>query len=172
MNISQGLLPFQLIEDNAKIMMTSFAGIPLVMETFRALGLRASIQKHLPLLQRPGKYEEADYVESFVSVFCAGGDCADDFELLRGDEGLGELGLRIPSAEAARWFLNAFHEEEGLEGRLEHKGFIPDETALLQGLAGVNRDLVCKAVRQEAPWRATIDLDSTRSLRVISERPT
>jgi Transposase DDE domain group 1 len=160
-NISQGLLPFQLIEDNGKIMMTSFAGIPLVMETFRALGLRASIQKHLPLLQRRGKYEEADYVESFVSVFCAGGDCADDFELLRGDEGLGELGLRIPSAEAARWFLNAFHEEEGLEGRLEHKGFIPDETALLQGLAGVNRDLVGKAVRQEAPWRATIDLDST-----------
>jgi hypothetical protein len=69
MNISQGLLPFHLIEDNAKIMMTSFAGVPLVMEAFRALGLRASIQRHLPILQRSGRYEEADYVESFVSVF-------------------------------------------------------------------------------------------------------
>jgi len=69
MNISQGLLPFHLIEDNSKIMMTSFAGVPLVIETFRALGLRASVQKHLPLLQRSGKYQEADYVESFVSLF-------------------------------------------------------------------------------------------------------
>jgi len=161
MNISQGLLPFQLIEDNAKIMMTSFAGIPLVMEAFRALGLRASIQKHLPILQRPGRYEEADYVESFVSVFCAGGDCVDDFALLRRDEGLRELGLRIPSSEAARWFLNAFHEEEALEGRVAHRGFIPEETAWLQGLAAVNRDLIGKAVVQEAPWKATIDLDST-----------
>jgi hypothetical protein len=75
MSISQGLLPFHLIEDNSKIMMTSFAGVPLVMEAFRALGLWESVQKHLCLLQRHGKYEEADYVESLVSVFCAGGDC-------------------------------------------------------------------------------------------------
>jgi len=161
MSISQGLLPFHLIEDNSKIMMTSFAGVPLVIETFRALGLRTSVQKHLPLLQRQGKYEEADYVESFVSVFCAGGDCVDDFELLRGDEGLGALGLRVPSAEAARWFLNAFHEEEALEERVANKGFIPEETVLLQGVAAVNRDLIQKAVVQEATWKATIDLDST-----------
>jgi hypothetical protein len=161
MNISQGLLPFHLIEDNSKIMMTSFAGVPLVIETFRALGLRASVQKHLPLLQRPGKYQEADYVESFVSVFCAGGDCVDDFELLREDEGLRALGLCVPSAEAARWFLNAFHEEEALEERVANKGFIPEETVLLQGVAALNRELIRKAVGQEAPWKATIDLDST-----------
>ena len=161
MNISQGLLPFHLIEDNSKIMMTSFAGVPLVIETFRALGLRTSVQKYLPLLQRPGKYQEADYVESFVSVFCAGGDCVDDFELLREDEGLRALGLCVPSAEAARWFLNAFHEEEALEERVAHQGFIPEETVLLQGVAAVNRELIRKAVGQEAPWKATIDLDST-----------
>jgi hypothetical protein len=161
MNISQGLLPFHLIEDNSKIMMTSFAGVPLVIETFRSLGLRASVQKHLPLLQRPGKYQEADYVESFISVFCAGGDCVDDFELLREDEGLRALGLCVPSAEAARWFLNAFHEEEALEERVANKGFIPEETVLLQGVAALNRELIRKAVGQEAPWKATIDLDST-----------
>lgn len=69
MNISQGLLPLQLIEDNSKIMMTAFAEVPLVIEVFRASGLRASIQRHLPLLQCHGKYEGADYVGSFVSVF-------------------------------------------------------------------------------------------------------
>jgi len=161
MNISQGLLPFHLIEDNSKIMMTSFAGVPLVIETFRALRLRTSVQKHLPLLRRPGKYQESDYVESFVSVFCAGGDCVDDFELLREDEGLRALGLCVPSAEAARWFLNAFHEEQALEERVANKGFIPEETVLLQGVAAVNRELIRKAVGQETPWKATIDLDST-----------
>ena len=152
MNISQGLLPFQLIQDTSKVLLTSFGGLPLVMETFRALGLPQSIQRHLPLLQRQGKYREADYIESFISVFAAGGDCVDDFEMLRGDEALIKLGLSVPSAEAARWFLNAFHEEEFLRGRLPREAFIPEETEWLNGLKEVLRDLIRKA---------PIDLDAT-----------
>lgn len=71
MNIAQGLLPFQLIEDYSHVLIISFGGLPLIMETFRALGLQQSIPKHLPLQQRPGKYEQTDYVESFISVFRA-----------------------------------------------------------------------------------------------------
>lgn len=97
MNIAQGLLPFQLVEDSSHVLITSFGGLPLVMETFRALGLPQSIQKHLPLQRRPGKYEEADYVESFISVFAAGRDCFDDFQLLRQDPALQKLGLKVPS---------------------------------------------------------------------------
>jgi D-proline reductase (dithiol) PrdB len=108
-------------------LVTSFAGLPLVMETYRALGLPQSVRKHLALLQRPGKYEEADYVESFLSLFAAGGDCLDDFHLLRRDEALQKLGLKVPSPEAGRFFLNAFHEEEALEGRVAHQTFIPEE---------------------------------------------
>jgi hypothetical protein len=125
MNISQYPLPLQLIQETSKVLVTSFGGLPLVMETFRALGLPQSIQKHLPVLQRQGRYREADYVESFVSLFATGGDCMDDFEILRADEGLKKLGLRVPSPEAARVFLNAFYQEEGLEGRLPHQVFIP-----------------------------------------------
>src|SRR5512134_2118732 len=102
MNISQGLLPFQLIQDTSRVLLACFGGLPLVMETFRALGLRESIRRHLPILQRSGKYQEADYVESFISVFAAGGDCVDDFERLRADEGLKKLGLQVPSAESVR----------------------------------------------------------------------
>jgi len=160
MNISQGLLPFQLIQDASKILLTSFGGLPLVMETFRALDLPRSIQKHLPILERQGKYREADYIESFISVFAGGGDCVDDFELLRTDQGLKKLGLKVPSPEAVRFFLNAFHEEERLEGRLPHQAFIPEETLLLQGLREVSRDLVGKASTGDAPWKATIDLDA------------
>lgn len=131
------------------------------METFRSLGLPQSIKKHLPLHQREGKYQEADYVESFVSVFAAGGDCVDDFEILRQEEGLKKLGLRVPSPEAARCFLNAFHEEDLLEGRLAHQAFIPEETERLKRLSVVQKDLVKKATLQEQPWKATIDLDAT-----------
>src|SRR4030067_909966 len=49
MNIAQGLLPFQLVEDTSQVLITSFGGLPLVMETFRALGLAQSVQKHLAL---------------------------------------------------------------------------------------------------------------------------
>ena len=118
MNISQGLLPFHLIQDTSKVLLTSFGGLPLVMETFRSLGLAQSIEKHHVLHQREGKYQEADYIEAFISVFAAGGDCVDDFEILRQDEGLKKLGLRVPSPKAARCFLNAFHDEELLESRL------------------------------------------------------
>jgi hypothetical protein len=160
MNIAQGLLPFQLVEDTFQVLITSFGGLPLVMETFRALGLRQAIQKHLPIQKRPGKYEEADYVESFISVFAAGGDCFDDFQLLRQDSVLQELGLKVPSPESARFFVNAFHEEEKLLGRIPHEAFIPEETEWLQGLEKVNRDLIRKAALGEAPWRATIDMDA------------
>ena len=161
MNISQGLLPFYLIQDASKVLLTSFGGLALVMESFRALGLPKSIQKHLPILQREGKYREADYVESSVSVFAAGGDCVDDFEILRQDEGLKKLGLRVPSPEAVRHFLNVFHEEKLLQGRLPHQAFIPGETEWLEGLAAVQRDLIKKASLKEQPWKATIDLDAT-----------
>jgi hypothetical protein len=131
------------------------------METFRALGLSQAVKKHLALHQREGKYQEADYVESFISVFTAGGDCVDDFEILRQDEGLKKLGLQVPSPEAVRCFLNAFHEEELLQGRLPHQAFIPEETEWLEGLAAVQRDLIQKATLKEQPWKATIDLDAT-----------
>jgi len=99
-------------------------------------------------------------VESFLSLFAGGGACLDDFHLLRQDVALQKLGLKVSSPEAARFFLKAFHEEEGLEGRVPHQAFIPEETELLEGLAEVTRDLMGKATRQQAPWKATIDMDA------------
>jgi hypothetical protein len=58
MNLSQGLLPFQLIEDASKVVLTSFGGLPLVMETFRALGLPRSIQRHLPFFSGRASIEK------------------------------------------------------------------------------------------------------------------
>lgn len=61
----------------------------------------------------------------------------DDFEMLRGDGGLMKLELQVPSAEAVRWFLNAFHHEELSQGRLSHQASVPEETELLEGLKAI-----------------------------------
>ncbi len=161
MNIAQGILPFQLLADPSKTLITSFGGLPLLMETFRALGLPQAIGKHLSVLRRHGTYEEADYVESFLSLFAVGGKCLDDFRLLRSDAALEKLGLQVPSPEAARFFLNAFHEDEPLEGRREHEAFIPQETQALRDLLPLNGGVIQKATGKEQPWRATLDLDAT-----------
>jgi len=100
-------------------------------------------------------------VESFVSLFAAGGDCVDDLEILRADKGLKKLGLRVSSPEAARVFLKAFHEEQGFEGRVPHQAFIPEETELLEGLGAVQQELIGKATRETPSCKATIDLDAT-----------
>ncbi|MBM4332566.1 MAG: hypothetical protein FJ117_15350 [Deltaproteobacteria bacterium] len=71
-----------------------------------------------------------------------------------------KLGLKVPSPESARFFVNAFHEEERLQGRIPREAFIPEETEWLQGLEKVNRYLTYKATLREAPWRATIDMDA------------
>ena len=39
MSVTQGLLPFKLTADTSKSVVTSFSGLPLVVETMRALKL-------------------------------------------------------------------------------------------------------------------------------------
>jgi hypothetical protein len=54
-------------------------------------------------------------VESFLVLNAPGGDCTEDFERLREDEGLAEmLGHAASSCEAARRFLYQFHDESKL----------------------------------------------------------
>jgi hypothetical protein len=87
--------------------------MPLVVQTFRSLGLPASVKRHVQVKERERRYDEATFVESFVVLNAAGGECLDDFARLREDAGLAELvGHPVPSPEAARQFLYQFHEEK------------------------------------------------------------
>jgi hypothetical protein len=61
-----------------------------------------------------------------VVLNAAGGECLDDFERLRADPGLGELiGHEVPSPEAVRKFLYAFHEEEKIQEAKQQR--LPDQ---------------------------------------------
>ena len=103
--------------------LTGLGGVPLLVQTFRSLGLPASVQQHVRVKERQRGYDEAERVESFVILKAAGGDCLDDFQRLREDPGLSErIGHGIPSPEAARKFLYQFHEEEKIEQAKQRRG--------------------------------------------------
>src|SRR6266446_6801069 len=128
--------------------LTALGGIPLVVQAFRSLGLPGSVQQHVTVKERERGYDEATFVESFVILNAAGGECVDDFAHLRSDAGLAELvGHELPSPEAARKFLNAFHEEEKIAEAQQRRlpdavAYIPEENRALEGLGRVNRDLL------------------------------
>jgi hypothetical protein len=118
--------------------------------------------------QRQRGFDEATYVESFLVLNALGGEWLEDFERLREDEGLREmLGHELPSPEAARKFLYAFHEQERIEQAqrelpVGQVSYIPSESEPLRGLAQVNRDLVGEIGRRCADQQiATLDLDAT-----------
>jgi len=71
----------------AEEMLTALGGLPLVVQAFRSLGLPGSVKQHLVVKERQRGYDEATFVESFVLLNAAGGECLDDFERLRADPG-------------------------------------------------------------------------------------
>lgn len=160
-------LPFTYDEQQTEDNLTSFGGMPLLVQAFRSLGAGQSANRNLALKQRQRGLDEASYVESFVILNAAGGDCLEDFEHLRTDSGLAELiGHDMPSAEAARKFLYQFHEDDKIEEAqqglaLGQASYIPEETAALRGLAILNRDVVMEFGRRTQDRIATIDLDAT-----------
>lgn len=157
----EGLLPFKLIEEECGEALTSYGGLPLVVETCEALGLAGLVKEHVRIKQRQRGYSESQYVQSVIAMIAAGGDCLEDIERLRSDAGLKLLVGEMPSAEAVRFFLYGFHDEKLLQARPPEGAFIAEETEPLAGLWEVNREVVLKASRKEQPKEATIDQDAT-----------
>ncbi len=125
------------------------------------------MKRNVSVKQRERGYDEATFVESFVILNAAGGECLDDFAHLRKDA-VGELvGHALPSPEAARHFLYQFHDEGKIEEAREKlpagkSSYIVGENEALRGLGQVNTDLVRELSRRGEPQKiATIDLDST-----------
>ncbi|HUY13161.1 MAG TPA: IS1380 family transposase [Terriglobia bacterium] len=159
---------FEIDPEPAQERLTALGGLPLVAQTFRSLGLPGSVKRQVEIKERARGYDEATFVESFVLLNAAGGECVEDFERLREDPGLAELiGHGIPSAEAARQFLYQFHEEEKIteaqqQLELGRKAYIPGESGPLAGLGQVNRDLIqALGERCGGEQIATVDQDAT-----------
>jgi hypothetical protein len=127
-----------------------------------------SVKRNLALKQRDRGFDEATYIESFLVLNAAGGDCLEDFECLREDRGVAAiLGHEVPSPEAARKFLYQFHDPQKIEQAQRELAagevsYVPEDSAALRGLAQVNQDVVRELARRCAGERiATIDMDAT-----------
>ena len=109
--MSQGLLPYTVEAVDRADTGTGRAGLPLVLETMRALALDQAIAQHVRVRERQSGYTEVEKLEALVLLLAGGGDCLDDIAVLQADGGLRRLlGRRFPSADTLRHFLYAFHD--------------------------------------------------------------
>lgn len=76
--MSQGLLPDTVEVVAGADTVTGRAGLPLVLETLRALGLDHAIAQHVQVRERQSGYREGEKIEAVVLLLAAGGDGLDD----------------------------------------------------------------------------------------------
>jgi hypothetical protein len=162
-----GLLPYtiEIVDDGEAV--TAHAGLPLVIETMRKLGVSTKLDAELGLRKRNNGATDSAKAEAIVLLMSAGGDCISDIEVLRTDKGLQRLlGAELPTQEVIRAFLYGFHDdrliEEAQRQRLvDQLAYIPAETAALQGLGRVNLALTHEVARLMKLTIATLDHDAT-----------
>jgi len=91
---------------------TPWSGVTLLVDLFRKIELDQLANKVLPAKKSSKGLEPGQTVESFVLLSTLGGENNEDMQHLRDDEGLaGILGYTPPSPEAARQWLDKFHDE-------------------------------------------------------------
>jgi len=162
-----GLLPYtiEIVEDASA--MTAHAGLPLVLETMRKLGVSANLDAELGLRQRNHGATDSAKSESIVLLMAAGGDCISDIDVLRADKGLQRLvGAEFPTQEVLRTFLYGFHSDKLIDEAKRRRtpgevAYIPAETSALQGLGRVNIALTHEVARHMKLTKATLDHDAS-----------
>jgi Transposase DDE domain group 1 len=161
------MLPYVVEVGARAATLTGRAGLPLVVETLRALGLEPVIEAAVQVRERASGYSEVEKIEALVLLLAAGGDCLDDIAVLKTDAGLERLlGRTLPAADTLRNFLYAFHAPALITAAQAQRApgevaYIPAENAALQGLGRVNVALVQRVAAQGQGTRATLDHDAT-----------
>jgi hypothetical protein len=141
---------------------TAHAGVSLLLEAVRRSGIIATADRILPGKKNPKGLTQGQMVESILVLSALGGECLDDLETLRQDQGLGAvLGYELPAPSTARNWLEQFHDEEALTQRPRQGSFIPLESSWLAGLREVNRRCVWAYTSAvQTPRQVTLDVDA------------
>lgn len=154
--------PFDIDDQIDPTLITAHAGVPLVIELFRRLGVAQVVNEQVRINQRQRGLTAAQLVEPLMALWAAGGDRCQDLQTLRADAALAALlGYELPAATTMRDFLEGFHVEDPPLLRVGGKAAIPEESAPLVGLSRANQRML-SAVQQPVPQRtATLDVDAT-----------
>ncbi len=141
---------------------TAHAGVSLLIETGRRSGVVAAAERGLHTKKSGKGLGEGQMVEAFVLLSALGGECLEDFEVLRRDVGLGALtGYALPPAPTARQWLERFHDGAAIAARPAQGSFIPVESPGLAGLRTVVERSVRAYVEAVAVERTvTLDVDA------------
>lgn len=141
---------------------TPHAGVALLIETARRSGVTAAAERALPAKHSPKGLRQGEMVEALVVLSALGGDCLDDLDRLRRDQGLAALtGYPLPAAATARQWLDRFHDPATLADRPVQGSFIPADTPGLAGLRTAIAHSVQAYVTAVAPDRTvTLDVDA------------
>jgi hypothetical protein len=155
-------LPFEIDDAIDPSLVTGRAGVPLVIELFRQLGVAQAIDTQVAVKQRQRGLPASQLVESLIALWTSGGDRCQDLTTLREDQALATLlGYPLPAATTVRDFLEAFHVEGGPLWEAGAQAAIPLESAALVGLGAANRTLVAGVQRGAPEGTATLDVDAT-----------
>jgi hypothetical protein len=157
----QGILPY-VLESTQRDDVTARAGLPLVVETMRALGVDEVARTLLPKPERERRFTTEQKLEALVTLIAAGGERVEDVRVLGEDKGLEALlQSPFPSPDVLLDWLLSFHDPACWQGRPpDKKAWVAPESDALRALDAVNRDLVLHGA-DPAATEATIDHDGT-----------
>lgn len=157
------MLSFHMEAAVRKEEVTARAGLALVIEVSRALGLEDVIDREVTVAQRQRRFSDTDKMEAFFLLIAAGGDRVEDIRILSEDEGLlSLLDRKLPSPDVLLDFLQAFDDPVVWKDRpSDELSFVPPETSPLQGLGRVNQALIVRATEGGCAKTATVDHDGT-----------
>lgn len=171
----QGLLPFKYEQEKSVSGMTSFAGVGLYLDWFKALGLGRIMDRKIGIRQGEQGYRDRDMGELLVLLNLVGGESVEDVERMEEDEGLVRMWgkryrrrgegrrfrrqteRRLPTASSVFRYLEAFDKRIQGEGATCHR----QANGHLRGLREVNRLLIERVQRLQEERVATLDCDAT-----------
>jgi len=163
MNVKQGRLAFKIEPDRRPASLTSYAGLPLFVETARALGLPQLIERCLGTWFQGTRYRAVDLAMAILAAIAAGAKSPADVAAMAQDKGLHALlGVKHwPSESAVLRFLYAFHELPDWRGGEKGRAVVPAESGPLRALYRIQHGLLEALQERERQRFATLDIDAT-----------
>ncbi|MEK7280963.1 MAG: IS1380 family transposase [Chloroflexota bacterium] len=181
---SDGLLPYEFVEEPGKSEVTGHAGLLPYIDLACVLGMLEAADEEIGVCGSQG-WKDRDHALSLALLNLAGGECVEDIRMLETDPGICKVfgqaqkyglsrgerlalearfrkgrGRTFPSCTRLYEYLNAFHDPAEEEKRVEGQAFIPRKNEHLVGLGKVNKRLTVEVARHAGMREATLDIDA------------
>ena len=142
MSVAQGPFRFEVERDTRPNGLTSYAGLPLFVETARVLGMAESVEQHLGGAKNAQAYSPWEVLEGSLSAVAIGAKSIEDVARLGWDQGFLRVTekTRFPSDSTFWRFYDSAHELPTRQGGVLGKAVLPEESRVLRGLECVVRE--------------------------------